>query len=89
MDVARPPLPPRWFRCGGCVKGLTADLVRLPSLLTSPPLLQVNPLAPRPLPSALLEQYQRVLLQEEECQQAIRDIEWEVSEIIRTRTNQV
>ena len=49
----------------------------------------MNPLAPRPLPSALLEQYQRVLLQEEECTQAIRDIEWEVSEIIRTRTNQV
>ena len=50
--------------------------------------LQVDPLAPRPQPSALLEQYQKLLVQEEECQQAIRDIEWEVSEIIRTRTNQ-
>ncbi|GAX80447.1 hypothetical protein CEUSTIGMA_g7886.t1 [Chlamydomonas eustigma] len=51
-------------------------------------IVQVDPLAPRPLPSALLEQYQRLLLQEDECTQAIRDIEWEVSEIIRTRTNQ-
>ena len=43
--------------------------------------LQVDPLAPNPLPSALLEQYQLLVKQEEECQQAIRDIEWEISEI--------
>ncbi len=51
--------------------------------------MQVNPLVKRPHDSALLEEYQKLLLSEKECQQAIRDIEWEVSEIIRTRTNQV
>ena len=64
----------------------------LPPSLPSPSLLspsQVDPLAPHPLPSALLEQYQLLVKQEEECQQAIRDIEWEISEIIRTRTQQV
>ena len=42
----------------------------------------------RPEPGALLEQYQALLLNEDECQQSMRDVEWEISEIVRTRTNQ-
>lgn len=58
-------------------------------MLPAPSLPQVDPLDKRPGDSDLLEEYQRLLVQEKECQQAIRDIEWEVSEIVRTRTIQV
>jgi len=51
-------------------------------------IVQVDPLVSRPNDGSLLEEYQKLLLHEKECMQAIRDIEWEVSEIIRTRTNQ-
>jgi hypothetical protein len=35
--------------------------------------LQVDPLADRPHPGALLEEYQGLLLAEKECMQSIRD----------------
>ena len=65
------PSSPLYLCCRGVrvkgmkgVKGVKAP----PPISLAPPLcLQVNPLAPRPLPSAVLEQYQRVLLQEEKC----------------------
>ncbi|PNW72944.1 hypothetical protein CHLRE_14g612700v5 [Chlamydomonas reinhardtii] len=51
-------------------------------------IVQVDPLAPRPQPSALLEEYSSLLVAEKDCLQWVRDGEWEISEIIRTRTNQ-
>ncbi|KAG2491059.1 hypothetical protein HYH03_010505 [Edaphochlamys debaryana] len=51
-------------------------------------IVQVDPLAPRPQPSALLEEYSALLVAEKDCLQSVRDSEWEVSEITRTRTNQ-
>ncbi|GFH18689.1 uncharacterized protein HaLaN_15536 [Haematococcus lacustris] len=51
-------------------------------------IVQVDPLAERPQPGSLLEEYQALLVAEKDCMQSIRDSEWEISEIIRTRTNQ-
>ncbi|KXZ51889.1 hypothetical protein GPECTOR_11g323 [Gonium pectorale] len=51
-------------------------------------IVQVDPLAPRPQPAALLEEYSALLVAEKDCLQSVRDSEWEVSEITRTRTNQ-
>ncbi|EFJ52641.1 hypothetical protein VOLCADRAFT_102618 [Volvox carteri f. nagariensis] len=51
-------------------------------------IVQVDPLAPRPQPAALLEEYSALLVAEKDCLQSVRDSEWEISEITRTRTNQ-
>ncbi|GMH37248.1 hypothetical protein BSKO_05121 [Bryopsis sp. KO-2023] len=51
-------------------------------------IVQVDPLAPRLQPSFLLEEYQRLLVAENDCMQSVRDSEWEVKEIARVRTNQ-
>jgi hypothetical protein len=48
----------------------------------------VDPLAPQPEPGALLEEYQSLLVAEKDCMQAVRDSEWEMNEIARTRTFQ-
>lgn len=50
--------------------------------------LQVDPLANKPCARDLLEQYRALQQAEKDCIQAVRDSEWEIKEIVRTRSNQ-